>query len=59
MVADFFAKQGRSFKKFRKIIMNIPDQDEISVNKKKKKRKADNANALIGHRSVLDKKQKQ
>ena len=61
MVADFFTKplQGRKFKKFRKIIMNIPDPEKISQKKKLNKQAHESNDSSIGHRSVLDKKQKQ
>ena len=61
MVADFFIKplQGHKFKKFRKIIVNIPDPEEISQKKKSNKQAWESTDALIGHKSVLDKKQKQ
>ena len=63
MVADFFTKplQGRKFKKFRNVIMNIPDDKEISKKKLKKQSRTSN-DSSVGHRSVLEtkmKKQKQ
>jgi len=63
MVADFFTKplQGRKFKKFRNMIVNIPDDKEISK-KKPKKQTCTSNNSSVGHRSVLEtkmKKQKQ
>ena len=60
MVADLFTKplQGHKFKKFRKIIVNVPDPEEISQKKKLNKQACESNDATIGHRSVLDKKQK-
>ena len=63
MVADFFTKplQGHKFKKFRNMIVNIPDDEEISKKKLKKRTCASN-DSSVGHRSVLEikiKKQKQ
>jgi len=57
MVADFFTKplQGRKFKKFRNMIMNIKDDKEISEKKPKKRTRASN-DSSVGHRSVLEKK---
>ena len=68
MVADFFTKplQGRKFKHFRKMILNLKyekekgDKSEDKEEKKKKMNKkkvrfADDAiKASIGHRSVLE-----
>ena len=61
MVADFFTKplQGCKFKKFRSMIVNIPDQEEISQKKKLNKRTCKSNDSSVGHRSVLEKKQKQ
>ena len=61
MVADFFTKplQGHKSKKFRKIIANIPDPEGVSQKKKLNKRAHKSNDSWIGHRSVLDKKQKQ
>ena len=55
MVADFFTKplQGRKFKKFRQIIMNLKN---TLTNKKEGIGTA--TNTSIGHRSVLDMKPK-
>ena len=63
MVADFFTKllQRQKFRKFRKNIMNIPDQDEISKKKLKKQTRTSDDSSVC-HRSVLEtkmKKQKQ
>ena len=63
MVADFFTKplQGCKFKKFRNMIVNIPDDKEISKKKLKKQTHTSN-DSSVGHRSVLEtkmKKQKQ
>ena len=61
MVADFFTKplQGRKLKKFRSVIMKIPDQEEISQKKKLNEHTRKSSNSSVGHRSVLEKKQKQ
>ena len=61
MVVHFFTNplQGHKFKKFRKIVMNVPDTEEISQKKKLNRRTHKSNNSLIGHKSVLEKKQKQ
>ena len=60
MVADFFIKplQGHKLKKFMNMIMNIPDKEEISQKKKLNKRTHKSNDSSVGHRSVLEKKQK-
>ena len=58
MVADFFTKplQGRKFKKFRNVTVNIPDQEEISQKKKLNECTCKSNGSSVGHRSVLEKK---
>ena len=61
MAVDFFTKplQGCRLKKFRNVIMNIPDQETISQKKRLNKHTCKSNDSSVGHRSVLEKKQKQ